>query len=338
MRLGVVPGEAAAGHDRAGGLRRGGRLRAPPPPLRGQQQVPRQAGGGRARLLGHLARRPPGRVRRAARVTRSSSAPRPTPSSRAAPTGRTRCSRRSCGRPRTGPRAVCRACRCRSTPVPASAAVTDDAPGSGSSAPSRRSTPGSCQRRRGARARAPTARSSTGTSSTTRARSWWCRSIDDGSAILVRQYRVAAGRELLEVPAGKRDVEGEPPAGPRAASSRRRSGTHAGRLVKLVRVLQLARLLRRVHLPVPRAPSSRSTRPRRGRARRRRAMTIERVAARRRRRADRDARARRRQEHHRAPPRPPPPRRHTRDRRPRRVRPRRARRRSTSCSPSTRRG
>ena len=28
---------------------------------------------------------------------------------------------------------------------------------------------------------------------------------------LVRQYRVAAGARLLEVPAGKRDVDGEPP-------------------------------------------------------------------------------------------------------------------------------
>ena len=33
----------------------------------------------------------------------------------------------------------------------------------------------------------------------------------DGHAILVRQWRVATGRELLEVPAGKRDVDGEPP-------------------------------------------------------------------------------------------------------------------------------
>ena len=33
----------------------------------------------------------------------------------------------------------------------------------------------------------------------------------DGNALLVRQYRVAAGRDLLEVPAGKRDVPGEPP-------------------------------------------------------------------------------------------------------------------------------
>lgn len=32
----------------------------------------------------------------------------------------------------------------------------------------------------------------------------------DGSAVLVRQYRAAIDRHLLEIPAGKRDVEGEP--------------------------------------------------------------------------------------------------------------------------------
>jgi ADP-ribose pyrophosphatase len=33
----------------------------------------------------------------------------------------------------------------------------------------------------------------------------------DGDVVMVRQWRVAAGRELLELPAGKRDVPGEPP-------------------------------------------------------------------------------------------------------------------------------
>lgn len=33
----------------------------------------------------------------------------------------------------------------------------------------------------------------------------------DGNVILVRQYRTAIGREILEVPAGKRDVDGEAP-------------------------------------------------------------------------------------------------------------------------------
>jgi 8-oxo-dGTP pyrophosphatase MutT (NUDIX family) len=32
-----------------------------------------------------------------------------------------------------------------------------------------------------------------------------------GTALLVRQYRAAIGTELLELPAGKRDVDGEPP-------------------------------------------------------------------------------------------------------------------------------
>jgi ADP-ribose pyrophosphatase len=35
--------------------------------------------------------------------------------------------------------------------------------------------------------------------------------LDDDRVVLVRQYRAACDRELLEIPAGKRDVEGEPP-------------------------------------------------------------------------------------------------------------------------------
>ena len=36
--------------------------------------------------------------------------------------------------------------------------------------------------------------------------------IEQGDAVLlVRQYRAAVDEELLEIPAGKRDVEGEPP-------------------------------------------------------------------------------------------------------------------------------
>jgi ADP-ribose pyrophosphatase len=34
---------------------------------------------------------------------------------------------------------------------------------------------------------------------------------DDGRAVMVRQYRAPLGTEILEIPAGKRDVEGEPP-------------------------------------------------------------------------------------------------------------------------------
>jgi len=35
---------------------------------------------------------------------------------------------------------------------------------------------------------------------------------DDGTVTLVRQYRVATGQDMWEIPAGLRDVEGEPPA------------------------------------------------------------------------------------------------------------------------------
>jgi ADP-ribose pyrophosphatase len=35
---------------------------------------------------------------------------------------------------------------------------------------------------------------------------------EDGTTLMVRQYRYAPGREFLEVPAGKLDVEGESPA------------------------------------------------------------------------------------------------------------------------------
>jgi ADP-ribose pyrophosphatase len=35
--------------------------------------------------------------------------------------------------------------------------------------------------------------------------------LDEGDVILIRQYRAAIGRALLEIPAGKLDVAGEPP-------------------------------------------------------------------------------------------------------------------------------
>ena len=62
-------------------------------------------------MLGHVARRPARRVRRARPTTRSSSRRRRTRSSRAARTVRTRCSRRSWKPPASGPRAGRRACR-----------------------------------------------------------------------------------------------------------------------------------------------------------------------------------------------------------------------------------
>ena len=61
-----LPGRAQGGLDRPRGVRRGADRGAPPAPLRGQQQLPRAAGGGRPGLLRHLAGQQPGRVRRAA--------------------------------------------------------------------------------------------------------------------------------------------------------------------------------------------------------------------------------------------------------------------------------
>jgi ADP-ribose pyrophosphatase len=52
-------------------------------------------------------------------------------------------------------------------------------------------------------------------------------------AMLVRQYRAAVDEEVLEVVAGKRDVDGEAPAATAARELEEELGLHAGRLVKL---------------------------------------------------------------------------------------------------------
>jgi ADP-ribose pyrophosphatase len=57
--------------------------------------------------------------------------------------------------------------------------------------------------------------------------------IEGADALLVRQYRVAIDQHLLEVPAGKRDVDGEPPAATAARELEEELGLRAGRLVKL---------------------------------------------------------------------------------------------------------
>jgi ADP-ribose pyrophosphatase len=57
---------------------------------------------------------------------------------------------------------------------------------------------------------------------------------DGGSdALLVRQWRVATGADLLEVPAGKRDVAGEPPEATANRELEEEIGYHAGRLEPL---------------------------------------------------------------------------------------------------------
>jgi ADP-ribose pyrophosphatase len=57
--------------------------------------------------------------------------------------------------------------------------------------------------------------------------------VDGTHAILVRQYRAAVDGWLLEVPAGKRDVDGEPPATTAARELLEETGHTAGRIVEL---------------------------------------------------------------------------------------------------------
>jgi 8-oxo-dGTP pyrophosphatase MutT (NUDIX family) len=56
---------------------------------------------------------------------------------------------------------------------------------------------------------------------------------DRATAVLVRQFRAATGGELLEAPAGKRDVEGEQPATTAAREMQEEVGYASSRLVKI---------------------------------------------------------------------------------------------------------
>src|SRR5690242_7255870 len=56
---------------------------------------------------------------------------------------------------------------------------------------------------------------------------------DGDTAVLVRQFRAAVGDHVLEVPAGKRDVEHESPAATAARELEEELGLVPGRLVKL---------------------------------------------------------------------------------------------------------
>ena len=55
----------------------------------------------------------------------------------------------------------------------------------------------------------------------------------DGSVLMIRQFRAATGGELLEVVAGKRDVDGEEPETTAQRELHEEIGRRAGRLVKL---------------------------------------------------------------------------------------------------------
>ncbi len=54
--------------------------------------------------------------------------------------------------------------------------------------------------------------------------------VDDGTVLMVRQYRAAIDRMLLEIPAGKRDVEGEPVEATARRELEEEVGMQAGRL------------------------------------------------------------------------------------------------------------
>ena len=59
--------------------------------------------------------------------------------------------------------------------------------------------------------------------------------VDEGTALLVRQYRAAVDAEVLEIPAGKRDVEGEAPEVTAARELVEEVGRRPGRLDLLAR-------------------------------------------------------------------------------------------------------
>ncbi len=57
--------------------------------------------------------------------------------------------------------------------------------------------------------------------------------VDGDEVVLVRQYRAALDRDLLEIPAGKRDVPGEPVEETAQRELAEEVGLRAGRLVKV---------------------------------------------------------------------------------------------------------
>lgn len=59
--------------------------------------------------------------------------------------------------------------------------------------------------------------------------------VDDRTVLLVRQYRAAVDAEVLEIPAGKRDVDGEAPEATAGRELVEEVGRRAGRLELLAR-------------------------------------------------------------------------------------------------------
>ena len=224
MRLGAYVGPAASPARRWPPLRRRGRLRAPPPPLRGQSALSRPPRGGRAGLLGHLAGRPPRRVHRAAgppvlgRHPGASGVQEPAgPAAPALP----RAGRRGAA---PGARAHAAALRPRQCPLLSRMLRSGDCPPPTAERPggrpgrrsarsgSGRGSPATSERRRRARSSARTASPSSARSSGhPGAVCVVPLESDRDHVLMIRQYRGAVDRPLLELPAGKRDVPGEAP-------------------------------------------------------------------------------------------------------------------------------
>ncbi len=57
--------------------------------------------------------------------------------------------------------------------------------------------------------------------------------LDDGTVVMVRQFRAAVEREILEIPAGKRDITGEAPESTARRELAEEVGYSAGRLDEL---------------------------------------------------------------------------------------------------------
>ena len=171
-------------------------------------------------------------------ATRSGWAPRPTRSSRAGPTGPTRCSASWSGPRSSGPRAASLGSSTSATSTPSADGRPVTPPvrtarrASSDGARRRSSGPGS-SRSGTPTSPIPTASRSTATSCTTPARWRWWRWTTTGTATLVRQFRPAVWESVLEIPAGTRDVDGEPPE----ETARRELAEEAGLVAERLELL-----------------------------------------------------------------------------------------------------
>ena len=210
MRLGLYPARLAPGSQVAEGLRRRGRLRAPPPPLRGEPAVPHPARGRRPGVLGHVARRPPRRVHRAARppvLGRHAGAPRVQEPARPPAPAVLRVRRR---RPRPRPRAARLACSSSRSGACGATRGSPAAPLSRSSAsgPSGRVMPSVAV----GEFRSPDGEAFERDLVHHPGAVDVVPLVDDGrSSCWCASTGRRSTRLLLEIPAGKRDVDGEAP-------------------------------------------------------------------------------------------------------------------------------